>query len=442
MTLLEERTKKEAAPMVKRIAFLAGVAVGATGLLALVAFVFGGSHELSPSAIFTTDEQGTLSLIDTETGTWIYEMPDAVLAPDSSVVIQATETQGQTYVRALDPVTAEERWNESLPGRLSVRVVSPGGDLVALMRPAETPGLYVPEPRTATTIYVARTDGSPWRRYSLEGNFVPEAFTTSGETLFLLKFLPAEDPYYYEVHRLDLASGELLDTFVPEIEVEPSMRGHARSQVMTPDGKSLLTLYSLEPSEERIANPLDPNRAHYSFVHVISLEEESSFCIFLGSPFGQGEVDNMGMALSPDGNTLVVVDLGTGSVADIDLPTNEVTRTNHIGFMPVQPNDDQIELAMGADQTLYLGWYEGVTAYDPIDRNIVTGWAAEGEIQAMDVSADGRYLRTVIPGQVRVIDLVENVEVSTIALPAEAGAVVIGPPRTRTPSFEAFTCAC
>lgn len=442
MTMLKERSTKQSVPAVKGVAFLAGVAVGATALLASVALIFGGTRELSSSAIFTTDQEGTLSLIDTETGTWIYEMPDAVLAPDRSVVIQATEAEGQTYVRALDPVTAEERWNESLPSRLSVRVVSPGGDLVALMRPSETPGLYVPEPRTATTIYVARTDGSPWRRYTLQGNFVPEAFTTSGETLFLLKFLPAEDPYYYEVHRLNLQSGDLLDAFIPEVELEPSMRGHARTQVMTPDGKNLLTLYSLEPDEERIANPLDASKTHYAFVHVISLEDESSFCIFLPSPFGQGDIDKMGIAHSPDGKTLVVLDLGPGIMADIDLATNEIVRTNHIGFWPLQPGDEQIQLAIGADQTLYFGWDGWVSAYEPVERNSVAGWSAEGEILAMDVSVDGRYLRTVIPGAVRVIDLVANVEVSTIALPASAGAVVLGPPRTRTSSFEAFTCAC
>lgn len=357
------------------------------------------------------------------------------------MLIQATEQGGETVVRALDPVNAEERWTQSLPGRLSVRVVSPAGESVALMHPSQTPGLYAPEPRQFTTIYVARTDGSPWRRHTLEGNFVPEAFTTSGETLFLLKFLPADSPYYYEVHRLDLDTGELLDSYSPEVELEPSMRGHARAQVMTPDGKSLLTLYSLDPDEKRITNPLDLTRQHDAFVHVISLEEESSFCIFLRTPFGQGEIDKMDMAISPDGTSLALIDLGTGVMAEIDLAAQDI-RTNYIGRFPMEGNGDKVvELAVGADQTIYLGWDKGVMAYEPTDRNAIAGWSAGGEIVGMDVSQDGQYLRAMIPGQVRVIDLVQGIEVASITLPEEAGRVLMAPPTARS-KFEAFTCAC
>ena len=442
MTLLKENTDQvRSRSKLGSVAFLGGVAVGATVLLAVTALAFGANRELPNTAMFTFDGDGTVSLIDTSSGEWIYQAADAVLAPDRTVLIQATEQSGETVVRALDSVSAVERWSQSLPGTLSVRVVSPGGEAIALMQAPESEGLYVSEPREDTTIYVARTDGSPWERYDLEGNFLPEAFTTSGETLFLLKFLPAEDPYYYEVHRLDLATGEMLDEYTPEVELEPSMRGHARAQAMALDGTQLFTLYSLDPGEEKITNPLDPNRQHSAFVHVISLEEESSFCIFLGQPFGSRQIDNMDMTISPDGTSLALIDMGTGTLAEIDTATQNVDMVNLGSYGFFGEHHRKVELALGADDTLYLAWEQIVTAYAPDARNPIAGWSAGGEILGIDVSQDGQYLRALIPGQVRVIDLAQGVEVASILLPAEAQEVVIAPPSAQS-RFESFTCAC
>lgn len=81
MTLLDEHPKTETQRLVwRRIAFLGGVAVGATVLLVVTAVSLGSDRELSNTAMVVTDEEGTVSLIDTTTGEWIYQAPDAVIA--------------------------------------------------------------------------------------------------------------------------------------------------------------------------------------------------------------------------------------------------------------------------------------------------------------------------------------------------------------------------
>lgn len=210
---------------------------------------------------------------------------------------------------------------------------------------------------------------------------------------------------------------------------------------MAPDGKALFTLYSLDPGEERITNPLDPNRQHSAFVHVISLEEESSFCIFLGHPFGSRKVDNMDMTISPDGTSLALIDMGTGTLAEIDIATQNIDTSNLGTYASFTEHHRKVELAIGADNTIYMAWEQTVTAYEPTGRIPIAGWYAGGEILGIDVSQDGQYLRALSTGQVRVIDLADGVEVASILLPVEAQELVIGRPSTQS-RFESFTCAC
>lgn len=446
MTVLDQRDQQSAIKARERRSVAVGVlSLCLVGLAAVVfaALIWGKPQQLPATAIFTTDEEGSVSLIDTETGEWIYQVPNAVLSRDRSVLYQATPDGEETVVTALDPVNVEERWMQRIPGRLQIRVVSPMGDAVALMHPRQNPGLYAPEPREMTNVYVARTDGSPWHHYTLEGNYEPEAMSVNTQTLFLLKFLPASNPDRYEVHRLDLETGTVINDYTPEVNLEPWMKGHARGQVMAPDGRYLYTLYSIDAGEDPIHDPANPSVDHYAFVHVISLEEEWSFCIFLGMPFGMGRIDAMGIATSADGSNLGVVDLGTGTLVEIDTGQLEVARVSSVGQWPVEFLEPgrSVPLSIGSDNMLYLAWDQSVSAYEPEDRNPVAGWTAGGSIRSMDVSEDGRYLRVAAPGQIQVIDLATGEEMASITLPEEANEVVIGPPGTKT-RFEQFTCAC
>jgi hypothetical protein len=307
------------------------------------------------------------------------------------------------------------------------------------MEPRTTTGLYVPEPRDATDIYVARTDGSTWRRYVLEGNYEPEAFSVHTQTLFLLKFLPADNPDHYEVHRLDLETGDVINDYTPEVGLDTWMKGHARAQVTAPDGRFLYTLYSLDEGEDPIKDPALENSPNYhAFVHVISLEEEWSFCIFLPMRFGQQSVDSIGLAVSPDGSALAAVDKRTGVLVEIDTAKLEISRHNVIGQYPEA--EGPVPMAIDPAGTIYLADGGHVSSLEPENRNYGAGMETAGIVRSMDLSDNGQFLRVAVPDRIHIIDLSTGEEAGSLVLPDAANQVILGP-ATRT-KFEIFTCAC
>lgn len=441
MTLLdtEPRVKETATSMSVGAMATIAATIAAIAVIMITALMSGDPEGLPEGALFTTSDGGSVSLFDTGTGEWVYEVPDAALAPDRSTIYQATQVGEETILTTFDPATVEELSAQRIPGTLQIRVVSPEGDAVALMPPRSTTGLYVPEPRETTDIYVARTDGSTWRRYALEGNYEPEAFSVNTQTLFLLKFLPADNPDHYEVHRLDLETGAVINEYTPEVGLDTWMKGHARSQVTAPDGRFLYTLYSLDHGEDPIKDPaLDNSPNYYAFIHVISLEEEWSFCIFLPGPFGQGSVDSIGLAVSPDGTTLAAVDRRSGLLVEVDTAELEITRRNMIGQYPEAQG--QVPMAIDPAGIIYLADGSYVNSLEPENRNYGAGMEAAGIVSSMDLSDNGQFLRVAVPDRIHVMDLATGEEVGNLRLPEAANQVILGP-ATRT-KFEVFTCAC
>jgi hypothetical protein len=414
-------------------------ATGAIALIVATALTLGDSPVLPEGALFTTGDDGSVSLFDIDTGEWVYQVPDAALAHDRSALFQATSVNDETVLTAFDPATTEEMQAQRIPGRLQIRVVSPQGDAVALMAPRTTTGLYVPEPRDTTDVYVARTDGSTWRRYALDGNYEPEAFSVNTQTLFLLKFLPADNPDHYEVHRLDLETGAVINEYTAEVGLDTWMKGHARSQVTAPDGRFLYTLYSLDQGEDPIKDPaLADSPDYHAFIHVISLEEEWSFCIFLPMPFGQRSVDSIGLAVSPDGTALAALDKRAGLLIEIDTARLEISRRSMIGQYPEAV--DPVPMAMDSAGFVYLAEGQHVVSLEPENRNSIAGMTAAGIVRSMDLSDNGQFLRVAVPDRIHVIDLSTGEEAGSLLLPDAANQVIVGP-ATKT-KFEVFTCAC
>jgi hypothetical protein len=441
MTLLETEHRAKPSTRSLSIGAIATITAGlvAIALVVATAFTFGDSPVLPEGALFTTGDDGSVSLFDTVTGEWVYQVPDAALAHDRSTLFQATAVDDETVLTAFDPATTAEMQAQRIPGRLQIRVVSPQGDAVALMEPRTTTGLYEPEPRDSTDIYVARTDGSTWRRYVLEGNYEPEAFSVNTQTLFLLKFLPADNPDHYEVHRLDLETGAVINDYTPEVGLDTWMKGHARAQVTAPDGRFLYTLYSLDEGEDPIKDPaLENSPDYHAFVHVISLEEEWSFCIFLPMRFGQQSVDSIGLAVSPDGSALAAVDKRTGVLVEIDTAKLEISRHNIIGQYPEA--EGPVPMAIDPAGTIYLADGGYVSSLEPENRNYGAGMETAGIVRSMDLSDNGQFLRVAVPDRIHVIDLSTGEEAGSLVLPDAANQVILGP-ATRT-KFEVFTCAC
>ena len=281
-----------------------GLGIGVIALLAALAawLSLRDGGDSAEQRVLVTDATGAVSLLDPATESYVFTVPNAVVVPDRSAVLSTSEFGDGTLIETVDAATGQTVGSQTVPERLEMRTVSPAGGAVALMEPRSASlGLYVPEPRESTTIVVARLEDAPeHQRFELDGNFEPETFSTDEQTLFLLEFWPPTDPNRYFVRQLDLTSGEVADVFSPEVNLQPEMKGTAGTQVISPDGAFLFTLYTAVNSD-----------GWYAFVHAISLDEEWSFCIFLPTPFGSGDVDKIGMGISPDGDTLYVVDSST-----------------------------------------------------------------------------------------------------------------------------------
>jgi hypothetical protein len=331
-------------------------------------------------------------------------------------------------------------------GERVIRAVSPSGGALALMPPKEgVSGLYEPEPREQTLITVVNSDSGEIRSFRLEGNFEPEIFSLDQNTLFLLEFEPALAPQHYYVRQLDVITGQLKDEYTPEVSIEPAMRGHARAQVISPQGDFLYTLYSVAQGEDPVINHhLEDSPNYWSFVHVISLGEAWSHCIFLPAPMGVSGSGQMGLGISPDGDVLNVMDGDSGRAAQIHARQFRLDRVADLRNW-VASKAGRPAVAVGADYTLYVGAGTDVWAFDPETAQPVRLWDSDDEVLDLDISSDGKQIRVLVDGFIRVIDLDSGEEVASLVVPMAGGAAsIVGPAQGRTnfDDLSKFGCAC
>ena len=389
----------------------------------------------SVEPIMVTDGAGRISLIDPQTGEASYTVTDAIRAPDGSTIYRAEESGETTVVEMLDPQSGEVIASTQVGGKLEIRAVSPLGDVVALMAPRPNgTDLYVPVARDYTAINVVWSEGREPRNYTLKGNFEPETFSTDGKTLFMLEFYPPTDPDRYFVRQLDLESGGVTEVITPDqgagIELNPEMRGHARAQVMAPDGSFLFSLYTIESGETPVHDPADPDTDRWAFVHTLNLREKWSHCIFLPVPFGTGAESAMSLAISGDGKHLFVLDAATQNVARIDARRLRVDTTEEIPGLystvarPIAVGPEVVYIGLG-DSVLEMG-------RETLIPNAAFVVSASGSgslpIKGLELAADGRTLRVAHESSISVLDMPSERIIATLKSPGRTGSSFVGDP--------------
>jgi hypothetical protein len=231
---------------------------------------------------------GEVAAIDPDTGSVPYEGAGLLPATDASTVITAEAGDGVTFVRTVRTATGEVVSSAKVPGELAIRVVSGDGRRVALMAPV-TPGTdpWMPASRTTTDVVVADTRGivQP-RRYHLDGNLEPEAFSQDTGSLFMIRYLTAEAPTAYRVVQLELGEGDVYPVLGRRKAWSQRMAGTRLAQVAAADGTGLYTLYTSQPAP--YAAGFDPEQANagrdVAFVHSLSLTREFAVCVGLPRP--------------------------------------------------------------------------------------------------------------------------------------------------------------
>jgi hypothetical protein len=312
----------------------------------------------------------------------------SVLSPDGRLVYAASANEDGTALVSVDPATGTRTTRGVLTGRWFPRVVSTDGRSCAVTDVPPEPAAG-PPPARARTVLLVVTDGHT-RRFVLPGAVEPDAFTSDAHGLFVLEWLPAGAPDRYRVRLLDLGSGTLRPLLtrtkspVPP-GAEEEMRGAGRQAVLSPSRQILYTLYTHQ-GEHRHTRDLIAGRPGgvHAFVHVLHLTEQWAYCLDLPHPFGEGPAAGHTLAISPDGQRLVVADVSSGSLVHVDTTDLVVRRVT-----AVPAGSGSAGMAVGAAGGIFLGAGRAVTVIDA--AGTVTGqWPVTADIRGLGVSRDGR----------------------------------------------------
>jgi hypothetical protein len=347
-----------------------------------------------------------LGIFDSGTKKWLAE-PKAAAAGENRLA----RLEGETLV-VHDSATARVSGMSKLHGQWTPRATSQ--DQVALVAGSHgTADIYRPEPRVSTSLLVMR-DGKERKRFKLEGNFEPEAFSRDGDRLFLLDYLPPKAPDVYRVRMLDLASGRIdplstrTKTLVPE-GAEEVMRGQGRHALHDPNRGMLFTLYTHLGDHQHTGEllgvrPGAPNV--HAFIHALHLQEGWAFCIDLPAPFGTGEAQGHTIAISELGNELYAISAQHGTVAVIDPEALTIKQTHN--FSPAAGTayalglpQDRLLIGAGRQLTMLRGADSDQWPLDFDLRGLAQAdrlWAGrEGGVSALDPRTFKEIDRAEIP---------------------------------------------
>ena len=331
-----------------------------------------------------------------------------VTSSDWSTAVKTRLDDGETHVTALDPSSGVERWRTTLKGRLYAKLLSEQGDLVALSPLSEKPYAYG---RSETKFMIAGSGTTEPQSIVIEGNYEPEAFSTDGESLFVIKYLPARRPTQYQVRRMDLDTGRVRGVYTPHEELQRAMGGTARIQVASPDGRRLYTLYTVGGDDGS------------AFIHVLALDDMWAHCISLPDEFALNAEGATALTVSPDGDSLYVANSAAGAVAEIDTERLKVARTNDVDLARGGPT----RAAHDSDKTFYFASGRDVTSVDTSELEEDESWSLPDRVSGIQTADSGAKVYVGMKREVAVLDggtgeVVETIDPPEIGRIADLGA--------------------
>lgn len=317
-------------------------------------------------------------------------LSNAVPSTDWSAVVQALSHGEETQIEAFDSSTGNHLWSREVPGNLEVKVASLDGREVALGAPGEGTSEY-PAGRSSTRLVVVDQETAEPRTIELEGNYEPEAFSTDGGSLFVIEYLPPRHPTSYRVRRLDLRTEEVGGVYTVDAELQEAMQGTARIQAVSPDGRQLYTLYTIDGS----------GGTRHAFIHVLNLDELWAHCVDLPSTFGNAAEEEIALSVAPDGTRLYVADGSTGAVAEVDTKALAVTRTGEAEF---GTQEGAAHAVSGRDGILYVGQGTRIVALEASTLEPARSWDMQERIHGMQAARDGGRLYVGMRDQIVILD--------------------------------------
>jgi hypothetical protein len=358
-----------------------------------------------------------------------FEARNGVPSYDWKTVVTSERQGRMTYVRATNPQTGIQVWEDVVRGGYRVKIVSGDGKVSALTPSSQLAYKYG-RSRSKLAIAGPRSDGT--RYITLDGNFDPEAFSTDGKSLFVIKYIPALRPVKYQVRRLDLETERVHKVYTPDAHLQTAMRGTARIQAGSPDGTRLYTLYTLNDGGHL-----------QTFIHVLSLDELWAHCIDLPHTFSAPQEKEVGLAVSKDGERLYVTDSDAGVVAEIDTQDLSVTRTmtTELG-QGYEGSRGSTIAAVADDETLFMARGPYVEARDPSDLSKSRSWTFTDSVRGLQIGADGRWLYVALRDEIVTIDLLSGQKIDKVNPPWVGRIKRLGPVIRSLQDREVIKCGC
>ncbi|MGQ0825445.1 MAG: YncE family protein [Actinomycetota bacterium] len=318
-----------------------------------------------------------VTVFDADQSAVTFDAPGGVPSQQGNAVVRALARSGGTEVTAFDPLTGDAQWTQQLAEDVELRMASSDGRAAVLGPVRPTDGSTVG--RDQTTLTVVRDDGSR-RDYPQTGNFEPETFSLDARKLFVVEYLPPLAPVEYTLKMLDLESGALEEVFDAHGGQRGPMRGTARTQAYSPDGRRLYTYYQIfgEPYVDHDQHGV-AMKPLYAFVHVLDLVDGWAHCVDLMPPFGTGVAVKPALTVSPDGERVYVADQGLGQLAEIDTAALSMTRT-----APVPPTTEYMTgAATISGESLWLAFGNRVSEVDLDSLAVTSTFSTPTEITAL-----------------------------------------------------------
>ncbi|MEV4507769.1 hypothetical protein AB0K00_02260 [Dactylosporangium sp. NPDC049525] len=378
----------------------------------------GTPRRVEPGELLTVAVDDGLTVIESGTGRRVVAPAATLATADGRRLVSAVAESGTSRVVTRDAVTGEIVAQATVRGGGRVAAVAPDAGLVALVDGD-------PAGRRETTIVVAGPAGER-HRLTLSGFVQPEAFSSTGTSLFVLDMLPPEHPDHYRVRVLDLAAGQVtalnlpgenagLKVLVPA-GAEEEMRGEGRQAVFDAKRERLFTLYSHQPDHQHVRDLLHPEAQNgardgkpdvHAFVHTLSVADGWAVCVDLPSSFGTGAVE--GLTIAQHNDEVWVADAGKGVLAVINADALVVVHEQ--SFPPLA---GRARLAVSGSAA-YLAAGRQVHVFDVGSKEVRATWALPAEARGVAVS--GSHLYVGQPGAVQRRDPATGATTSTVAVP-------------------------
>jgi hypothetical protein len=377
-----------------------------------------------------------LVAIDPATSQVVYRADFAVPSPDWSRLYRADTVGSGTRLTALDPARASEVSQLYVPdGGLAIRAVSGDGSRVAMASVQSSSGVgYHATGRTSSTLVIAEPANGTYHRYNVAGNVVPEAFSRDRKTVFVIDYTPPEAPVNYQVRRFDISDGLVHDVAMKDDGVQKPMGGTARTQVGSPDGKRLYTLYSQQDGARRRA-----------FVHVLSLDEKWAYCVDLPPEFTDAADGAGALTMSPDGRHLYVMVATTEAVAELDTRTLKVVRTTALDHAAKDhESGGHPRAALAADdEDVFAGLGSRVVTLDRSDLTVRSSWSVDAGVVALSTNEAHNRLSVATEHSVAQLDVATGQQLSAVTVfGATALARIEVAPVPQASDRGGLSCAC